>query len=151
MWIETIDESGWERWRLVRLAALRESPHAFSSRLVDWTSAPEGRWRERLRTVALNNLATIGGADVGMVSGSWLESGAEVELISMFVAPGFRGAGVGDALVGSVTRWARAGGACSVSLQVTVGNGAAMRLYRRHGFEECGLDDGEIVMRRVLG
>ena len=58
--------------------------------------------------------------------------------LGMMVAPGWRGMGVGSALLGSGIDWARGAGAHKVALQVWPHNEAALRLYRRFGFVEEG-------------
>jgi ribosomal protein S18 acetylase RimI-like enzyme len=57
----------------------------------------------------------------------------------MWVAPFARGRGIGDALIGAVFSWAENQIARRLVLRVTVGNEAAVTLYRRHGFTETGL------------
>ena len=39
----------WKIFRDVRLRSLADAPAAFGSRYDDWVSAPEVRWRARLR------------------------------------------------------------------------------------------------------
>jgi ribosomal protein S18 acetylase RimI-like enzyme len=87
----------WPLWRRLRLEALAEAPHAFSSKLSDWTGRGdhESRWRSRLGTVALNLACYLDRTEAGMASATAPADG-EVELISMWVAPFARGRGVGD-------------------------------------------------------
>ena len=46
--VRRVTPDEWPLWRGLRLRALAEAPHAFSSRLVDWQGAAEDRWRARL-------------------------------------------------------------------------------------------------------
>ena len=88
-------------------------------------------------------MAEVGGVGVGMVSaGEPWEAGddCEVELASMWVAPGGRGRGVGDALVGAVLDWARLQGFGRLVLWVRQGNGRAVALYERNGFADDGFE-----------
>jgi ribosomal protein S18 acetylase RimI-like enzyme len=130
----------WARWRELRLQALADAPDAFSSTLTSWQGANEVRWRARLRDVAYNLLAMDGATAVGMISGV---AGDPVELISLWVAPAVRGKGVGDALVRAVLAWS---GPRATRLNVYPTNAPAIALYRRNGFTEVGLDEGELVM-----
>lgn len=66
-----------------------------------------------------------------------LEDSARL-LISMWVEPDARRAGIGTKLVEAVKDWARADGARELRLQVTEDNRAAARLYERCGFEWTG-------------
>jgi RimJ/RimL family protein N-acetyltransferase len=76
----------------------------------------------------------------------------------MLVAPGWRGRGVGGALLAGCVEWARSVGAHKVSLQVFAHNDAAIALYRRFGFVEEGRlrrhyrrRDGDIYDAIVMG
>jgi ribosomal protein S18 acetylase RimI-like enzyme len=131
----------WQIWRDLRLAALGEAPHAFGSRLADWTGDgdAEERWRGRLGIPRSHNVvAMLEGNGVGMASGVPTSHVGVVELISMWVAPGARGRGVGDVLVRDIERWARSTGARTLRLRVAEDNGRAAALYRRHGFQYTG-------------
>lgn len=135
----------WQRWRTLRLEALHEAPHAFSSTLKEWQGAGdlEARWRSRLSAVPFNVLASLDDVDVGMSSGA-LRAGGTAELISMWVAPFARRRGVADALVDGVVGWARTRDASRIELEVFADNAPAIALYVRHGFVDQGFvkDDG---------
>ncbi|MFE3170705.1 GNAT family N-acetyltransferase [Amycolatopsis sp. NPDC059090] len=141
--VRELSVDNWAEWRDLRLAALREDPEAFSSKLADWQGEgdAEARWRARLRDVSLNVLADLDGIPAGMVSGHLSERGDKAELMSMWVAPSARGRGVGDALVRAVVRWSEGRGAGELALRVAGGNEYALALYQRHGFVERPLSE----------
>jgi ribosomal protein S18 acetylase RimI-like enzyme len=56
----------------------------------------------------------------------------------MWVAPDHRAMGAGQMLLEAVIAWARATNASYLALVVTCGNGPAMRLYARAGFQPVG-------------
>ncbi len=156
--IRAVSADDWMAWRALRLRALREASFAFGSTYDDWRDAPESRWRQRLQTAqALNLIAYLDESPVGMASGMPGERAGTIELISMWVDPSARGAGVGDGLIDSIERWA-SGRADELWLAVVPANDRAIGLYSRHGFEpvpELGdlLRDGsgrEILMRKML-
>lgn len=66
--------------------------------------------------------------------------------LSMAVLPGYRGRGVGDALLGRMLKEARANGYPAVSLSVDPDN-PAVSLYNRHGFAEVGKRGTSLVMK----
>ncbi|GAA2166424.1 MULTISPECIES: GNAT family N-acetyltransferase [Glycomyces] len=143
----------WRVWRSLRLAALAEAPEAFASRLADWEGDGdrEKRWRSRLAMPGAHNLvAELAGRPVGMASGVPASDPQARELIAMWVSPGARGAGVGDALIAAVTRWARAEGASELRLAVYSHNLAAAALYRRNGFADSVPPGPERVGERVM-
>ena len=111
------------------------------------------------RSVRLVAVAGPGGPVVGQLSLDVAPYG--VAHFGMAVAPAWRGQGVGGALVVEGVEAARRLGAHKVALEVWPHNGAARRLYRRHGFVEEGRQrrhyrrrNGElwdsVVMGRVL-
>jgi GNAT superfamily N-acetyltransferase len=57
-----------------------------------------------------------------------------VELESMYVRPGHRGAGTGAALVERFRRWAATRGAGRLAVSAFAANEGALRFYRRLGF-----------------
>jgi ribosomal protein S18 acetylase RimI-like enzyme len=74
-----------------------------------------------------------------MAAGRWRDEGRRVaHLWGMWVDPAVRGAGVGEALVGGVCRWAAAHGAEFVRLGVAVGPCDATGFYERIGFVPTG-------------
>lgn len=58
--------------------------------------------------------------------------------LGMLVADGWRGRGVGSALMDAAIDWARAHDVHKVALEVWPHNEAAIALYRKFGFEEEG-------------
>lgn len=153
--INTLTESDWRQWRALRLRALQDAPSAFGSRYEDWKEAPDERWRQRFQNPRMLNLiAVLDGTPVGMVGGML---GERIELISMWVAPEARGAGVADALIRAVETWT-APRASELWLSVMPGNATAIATYARNGFEhvdETGdpLPHGpghELLMRKLL-
>ena len=147
--IRRVGPDEWADWRLVRQRSLIEDPQAFASSVSMWTGEQdtEERWRARLASDGACFLAYEDGAAVGMVAARPVEAD-EVELISMWVAPEARGAGLGRALVDSVIGWAWGR---RLRLRVMDGNGDAVSLYAACGFvlDDVAPDhEGCRVMRR---
>lgn len=66
----------------------------------------------------------------------------EAHIVSLGLAPEWRGQGGGTVLLADFLRNARAQGVCSISLDVRVSNLKARALYERHGFQVVGLRRG---------
>ena len=64
-----------------------------------------------------------------------------VNVHDLAVVAGYRGRGVGRALLDAVEREARARGACKITLEVLEGNAPARRAYERAGFRPYVLDE----------
>ena len=139
--IRRLEPDDWALYREVRLAALRDSPFAFGSTFEGESTYTEPVWRERLQGRALF-VALHSGRPAGLAAGVRnREHPEEALLISMWTDPAFRGQGIGERLVQSVLGWTAAEGISRITLEVTEGNDAAERLYRRCGFERTGIVD----------
>lgn len=153
--VERLDPDGWRTWREVRLAALADAPQAFGSTLAEWTGDGdrEERWRQRLSSVPLNLVAFADDRPIAQASATAVDVDGRVELISMWVAPNWRGLGVSVALIETIVDWATEQGAAGVVLSVKKANDHAIRRYEQLQFErtaEPASEDDEVVMARTL-
>jgi ribosomal protein S18 acetylase RimI-like enzyme len=143
--IERIRPTEADRYRDIRLRALRDAPTAFATTLPEAEAFGEDVWRSRVAAAATGIDSTLyvavdgAGADVGMVASIRNTTDpSTAELISMWVAPDARRSGAGATLVRAVVDWARDSGYARIELWVTRGNDAAERLYQKLGFAETG-------------
>jgi GNAT superfamily N-acetyltransferase len=137
--VRRIGPEEWQQWRTLRLAALAETPYAYRSTIEEWTGPgdTEEHWRTWLADVPLTLVAELDGRPVGL-AGAIGPFRGELELVAMWVAPGARGHGVGDALVEAVVGWGRSQGARRLVVEVLASNQVAIDLYRRQGFVDAG-------------
>jgi ribosomal protein S18 acetylase RimI-like enzyme len=166
----------WEKFRELRLAALRDAPDAFGESYDEAAARPDAYWRERTAKGArpesrifvaqARDGAWIGITRLALVDESTDEEPlpAQVdvlpaaELLSVFVRPQWRGggdAGVATRLIGETCEWARAEfGAAWAMLDVRDDNGRALGFYRRLGFVDTGIrlptDDAAGVEIRMV-
>lgn len=130
--------------KALRLAALEQSPEAFSASYDDELMRGDEDWRARAVAGASgNDRATFFAEDaegaVGLVGGYRPDpTSTHVELVSMYVTPRARRAGVGLRLVAAIVDWARQVGVTEVQVGVTSGNTPAEDLYRSCGFSPNG-------------
>jgi ribosomal protein S18 acetylase RimI-like enzyme len=130
--------------RAVRLAALADTPSAFGSTHAAEAGRSDDEWSERARlassgTDRITFLARVEQRTVGIAGGYREEQQQDlVHLVSMWIDPAVRRAGIGQRLVGAVIEWAVDTGASSVGLWVTRGNSPAQLLYESMGFLETG-------------
>ncbi len=136
--VREITAGDWELMRDVRLTALSEAPYAFGSTYAREVAFGEPQWRVRINERSVSYLAQARpDEEPAGLAGVYVEDGA-ADLVSMWVRPGCRGQGVGEALVEAAASWARGRGFCTLFLWVTESNPAAMRLYERCGFAVTG-------------
>ena len=131
----------------VRLRALRDEPFAFSSTYERESQFPDEEWISRTERwnggTAIFYLA-FDEADqeraCGMVACySEIEDGLQQgHVISMWVDPAYRRAGVGRLLIQALKDWARSRGLQALKLMVTSVNQGAIDFYDRLGFRMTG-------------
>src|SRR5215467_11008341 len=98
--VREIGADGWRDVRDVRLAALREAPGAFPSSYEREAAFSEQDWLSRFAHGG-NFLAyspALGQEPAGIV-GCFESAPGTTELVAMWVRPGARGHGIGDALI----------------------------------------------------
>src|SRR5215472_6471856 len=120
----------WQALREIRLQALRDAPHAFSSVHASEAAFGDDEWHRRA-TRDGSFLAFLPEVSPAGLGGGYLEAPDTVELISMFVRPQARGRGVGEAIIDAVVGWAIQKHATTVHLWVTETNKHARLLYER--------------------
>lgn len=136
MRIRAVEAHEWERFRALRLRALKEDPTAFGATLEAESAMPPEAWQERMgRPGTVRFVAEEGEAWLGL-AGVALDPAPEV--FGMWVAPEARGKGAGLALLDACARWAQARGATTLALWVNVAQAPAVRLYERAGFVRDG-------------
>jgi ribosomal protein S18 acetylase RimI-like enzyme len=129
----------WQAYRAIRLAMLKDSPWAFGATLAEAASFDAQLWKQRLAGNAVF-LARVAQRPAGsaMYSDHRMTEPGDCGLYGMWVDPGFRGAGVGRALVDAVIAQARAAGKRRVVLRAVSGNLLAVALYEGAGFVPTG-------------
>ena len=144
--IRTLRPDDWTIYRDLRLAALADSPQAFCSTLAEEAARADDAWAARLAAPALGAyrqgwpfIAALDGTPMGL---AWVKLDAPdattASLYQVWVAPQARRRGVGAALLDAAITWAHERRATVLHLDVTAGDGAAARLYRRAGFVDVG-------------
>ena len=138
--IRQIRPDEWQLLKRVRLAALTDSPGAFSEALEQAQHFPESTWQERAQSGAegRDSFCTVAiheGKPVGIAVGlPDTEVPGRAYLVSMWVAPPHRGSHVAPSLLARVEAWATARGARVLFAGVQPANARALAFYRKMGF-----------------
>ncbi len=104
-------------------------------------------WEEAANERTYYLLALDGDQVVGY-AGTWILDD-EAQITNVAVAPAYRGKKVGSELMAELIREAKKRGATRMTLEVRPSNTAALALYEKYGFKDCGrrphyyLDNGE--------
>jgi RimJ/RimL family protein N-acetyltransferase len=155
--VRRVDPSQWRELRDIRLRALADAPYAYATTYEESVARPDSYWHGMAAAPAWV-ACREDGRWVGLVRAA-VEAEGVAQLLSMWVDPAARQAGVGRALVGAVVAWAREQpGVTEVRLWVVEDNPAAHALYRASGFVPTGARQPvpsaparmELEMRREL-
>jgi GNAT superfamily N-acetyltransferase len=136
--IAQVAAGDWRAVREVRLKSLADAPYAFSSTLARAQAFDDDAWQRRIDE---RNwfLARAEGRAVGVAALIAEDDRPdERHLVSMWVAPEWRGTTVASDLVTAACQCARSAGATSVTLWVADANPQARAFYHRLGFRPTG-------------
>jgi ribosomal protein S18 acetylase RimI-like enzyme len=131
-------------FKAVRLRALQESPTAFSSTYAKESQISEDEWLKRsvrwASDGAVGYIAFEEGNACGLVACyAEGEHPVRAHVVSMWVDPACRRAGVGKMLIDALIAWATAHGLHELKLMVVSVNQGAIQFYERIGFRKSGV------------
>ena len=135
--LRVISGQDWAAFRALRLRALTDSPRSFGSTRAEAETHPESVWRERAGGPSPVVMAFQEADPVAMGGLFAPEHSREAYIWGMWVAPGWRGQGLGARILEELLAWGRRLNRI-VALHVTEGNDGARRLYEAHGFASTG-------------
>ncbi|MDN5762953.1 MAG: GNAT family N-acetyltransferase, partial [Microlunatus sp.] len=132
--VRVLGEDEWSDYRAIRLAALEESPEAFSSSHAEEANHREEDWRAAVRRA--HRLLATGGDDapVGVVSVGPAEEEQSADLFGLWVTPAVRNTGVAWRLVEAAAAEALREGWIHLYYWVGTQNGRAIGFATNFGF-----------------
>lgn len=142
--IRRIEPQEWSEYRELRLRSLQDSPDAFGSTYSLEVARPDEVWTTRVRDAAGSgqDIALFAQDGSDLCGLAWCKVFPEdprvAHLFQMWVAPEYRGMGIGSRLLTEATLWAGSAGAGLLRLGVADGDTPAERLYLAHGFVQVG-------------
>ncbi len=137
--ISKLPEHEWQKYRDIRLLALKSDPYAFGSSFEEEVNLAELDWRNRMNTIWF---AIIDGEPVGLIGLLKRENHASRHcgcIVSFWVKPAFRGHGLAKGLLQNLQQIAKNQGIRKISLNVTTTQSSAIRLYEKVGFTKIGI------------
>ena len=143
-YIRSFVSAEWQTYKELRFRALADSPDAFSRTLAEEQTRSNEEWAKRLGKGATSSwdlplLAEVNGEPVGLAWGYIEATSPEVvHLYQVWVAPTYRGLGVGKMLLDAVISWAKEKQADYLELGVTQADSPAVHLYESAGFKPTG-------------
>jgi len=141
--LEQISTNNVLEFKTVRLWALQDSAAAFGSTYARESQFSDAEWLRRAANMtgekAIGYLAIDDDRACGIIGAFRDEHDPlSANVVSMWVAPAHRRAGVGSSLIAALQTWARSCGVRALRLMVTGNNHAAIEFYKRMGFSMTG-------------
>ena len=142
--INVISEDNLDAYKAMRLTSLKDTPDAFGSTYDRELAFSNDIWKSRISPQGntlhlLPLLIEYDGINAGLASGAvHKQDSNSAHLYQMWVAPEFRGKGLGKALLSRIKTWAEELHLEKVLLSVTTSNTNAFNLYKSFGFMAVG-------------
>lgn len=145
--IKSLSPDDWEKFRDIRLEALRTDPLAFGSSYEGEKNLEESVWQERIENTLF---ALSENTPVGMIAFSF-EKKIKIKHVAyihgVYVRPEFRGKEIGKKLIEHVLKVIRQNNAITkIRLTVTSEQVAALNLYKSYGFDIVGKLKNELCV-----
>lgn len=136
------------QYRALMLDAYGKHPDAFTSSVSERSGLPISWWEDRLTGGVAPKEVVFGcfvdeslAGVVGLAFDGREKARHKATLFGMYVSPQYRSLGLASQLMRRALEFASSRPSLTmVQLTVTAGNGAAQRLYERHGFVQFGLE-----------
>ncbi|GMQ93797.1 MAG: hypothetical protein BMS9Abin12_1277 [Acidimicrobiia bacterium] len=154
--VRSIRPSDWKSLKAIRLEALTDSPDAFCTTYEEASGYDDSVWIDRASVepvagTSMSVLAFDAGETVGLAVGVLCDDGV-LDVVSVFVAPQYRGSPTAQELMTAVETWGVERGAVRAVLDVEAGNQRASAFYARLGYMPTGRREtypGRVWLQRV--
>ncbi len=156
--VRVLGEEDWTAYRVLRLSALKDSPHAFAATAQEEEGYGEHVWRSRMRRaqrlIAVEHDHAVAVASVRTMHGDFAHV---AEVFSVWVDPVVRGRGIATQLMHACARQAKDEGHTQLVYWVGSDNGRAVAFASGFGFRPTdmrrpmhGGDDDEQEIAMIL-
>lgn len=138
-----IEADEWQKYKKIRLEALKNDPHAFGSSYKEEIKRTDDEWKNRAKSASADNSKKM---FVGIpknddeflaIGGAYTENNPEEwHIMAIYVSPEHRGQGIGKVLMDEIIKVMKSRGDVKrLILRVNVAQEAAVHLYRSFGFK----------------
>ncbi|MFC4224552.1 GNAT family N-acetyltransferase [Lysinibacter cavernae] len=139
-----IDRSHWQPLRELRLEMLADTPTAYIESLAQSLAFIDEEWVFRAQRNESPHCVGLAAAD--SATGRWvatmsayIDNGGLAQLVTVYISPGYRGAGLAEWMLEHIFDWVRTSSAATeMNLFVHEQNARAIGFYERVGFATTG-------------
>lgn len=139
--IVQLSKDDWQKYRDIRLLALKSDPDAFASSYDEEIALSEENWRNRINNMYFAICDEQIAGLVGLLKNDTLALKHCGHIVSLWVKPEMRGFGIAQMLMQKMQKIAPSLGLKKLILEVTTTKHAAISLYKKMGFREVGIQE----------
>lgn len=149
--VQRVASLDWQKFKKIRLGALREEPHAFGSSYVKEVKRSDKEWKDKLRNSESHNSSVLYYAipkEDGFIAigGAYQDENNDWNIIAVYTKKEFRGQGAGQKIIQSIISELKSRKIQKAYLRVNILQTAAQALYKKNGFRAM-----QIVKNQLLG
>lgn len=152
--IVKLSPSDWEKYKILRLDALKTDPTAFEEELLNATSLPDQEWKNRLQSNDDNSFIMFArnskGTLIGMTRTFINQEEQEAIISSVYVVPGYRGQGIAKKLIITIMNLLKKDERITnLRLVVNTSNARAIQLYKSLGFKIINILENYVTINNI--
>lgn len=151
--IGKLNPTEWQKYKDIRLQALKTNPTAFANTYEDVLTHPDEKWKEQLEQSQKKDgiiilFAMDGDKVVGMNAFHWTNKPVTkhvAQIFGVFISPEYRGKGIGRLLMdGIISEIKKNPQFIKITLGVNAENSSALKLYESLGLKVVGKHTKEL-------
>lgn len=151
--IKPLNSQDWQKYKQIRLEALKTNPTAFLNTFEDVSGYPDDKWQEQLKKSAKKDgvfyLFAFDNEKIIGMNGMYWDNKPVIkhiaEVFGVFVNPGYRGKGIGKRLMNEmIFEISNNPQFTKIKIGVNAENEPAYNLYISTGFKAIGRHEKEL-------
>ena len=151
--INQLNPDEWQKYKDIRLEALKINPTAFANTYEDVLTHSDEKWKEQLEQSQKKDgliilFAMDGDRVVGMNAFHWANKPVTkhiAQIFGVFISPDYRGKGIGKLLMdGIISEIKKNSQFIKITLGVNAENTSALKLYESLGLKVVGKHEKEL-------
>lgn len=148
--VKRLNKSDWEKYRDIRLEALKDEPDAFGSSYDEYKDKSDSYWKDKMSLSSEKNgksflCAVLDDNNFVSIGGAYQDENNEWNVIAIYTKKEFRGSGAGALLFNKILEESKNRGIKKVFLRVNTKREPAISLYKKFGFKIIKSISGQIL------
>lgn len=148
--VKKLDKNDWEKYRDIRLEALKEEPDAFGSSYSEYKDKSVLYWMDKMSLLSEKNgksflCAVLDDNNFVSIGGAYQDENNEWNIIAIYTKKESRGLGAGSLLFNKILEELKNREVKKVFLRVNIEREPAISMYKKFGFKIMKSISGQIL------